>query len=201
MRKAVRHLKQSDPVLADIITRVGPCRIEYGAPTFASLTESIVYQQLAGAAAATIFRRFTDLTGLPLTPGGVLRLSDEQMRAAGLSKQKLSYIRDLAEQVTDGRVRFGHLHQLTDDEVIAELTQVKGIGRWTAQMFLMFTLQRMDVLPTGDLGIQSAIKKHYRKRKLPKPAEMEKLARKWQPYRTIACWYLWKSLDTKLPAK
>lgn len=197
MRKAVNHLKKCDPVMAAIIAQHGSCKLNFGPPTFASLTESIVYQQLAGAAAATIFRRFTDLTGLPLTPKGVLPLSDEQMRAAGLSKQKLSYIRDLAERVTDGRVRFDHLHQLSDDEVIAELTQVKGIGQWTAQMFLMFSLQRMDVLPTGDLGIQSAMKKLYRKRKLPKPAEMEKIARKWQPYRTIACWYLWRSVDTK----
>ena len=197
MRKAVTHLKNSDPIMAAIIERHGPCRIQYGQPTFAALTESIVYQQLAGAAAAAIFRRFTDLTGLPLVPAGVLKLSDEQMRSAGLSKQKLSYIRDLAERVADGRVRFDHLHELTDDEVIAELTQVKGIGPWTAQMFLMFTLKRMDVLPTGDLGIQSAIKKHYRKRKLPKPADMEKLARKWVPYRTIACWYLWKCVDAK----
>ncbi len=197
MRKAVNHLKKSDPVMAGIIERHGACKISYGPASFASLVESIVYQQLAGAAAAAIFRRFTDLTGMPLVPAGVLRLSDEQMRGAGLSKQKLSYIRDLAERVTDGRVRFDHLHELTDDEVIAELTQVKGIGRWTAQMFLMFTLQRMDVLPTGDLGIQSAMKRHYRKRKLPKPAEMEKIARKWQPYRTIACWYLWKCVDAK----
>ena len=197
MRKAVTHLKNSDPIMAAIIERHGPCRIQYGQPTFAALVESIVYQQLAGAAAAAIFRRFTDLAGLPLVPAGVLKLSDEQMRSAGLSKQKLSYIRDLAERVADGRVRFDHLHELTDDEVIAELTQVKGIGPWTAQMFLMFTLKRMDVLPTGDLGIQSAIKKHYRKRKLPKPADMEKLARKWAPYRTIACWYLWKCVDAK----
>jgi len=197
MRNAVLHLKKSDPILRGIIEKYGACRIVYGEPCFASLAETIVYQQLHGKAAATIFKRFTDLTGLPLLPEGVLKLGDEQMRSAGLSKQKTSYLRSLAELTLSGALNFEQLPNLPNEEVIAHLTQVKGIGIWSAQMFLMFTLRRSDVLPTGDLGIQIAIQRHYRKRKLPKPAEMEKIAKAWVPYRTYACWYLWKSVDTK----
>jgi DNA-3-methyladenine glycosylase II len=199
MRKAINHLKKSDPVLSAIIERVGPCKIAYGDPTFASLAEAIVYQQLNGRAALTIFNRFADLAGRPLTPQGILKLKEQQMRSAGLSKQKLSYIRSLAELTQSGELNFTRLPDMPDDEVIAHLTEVKGVGTWTAQMFLMFSLRRPDVLPTGDFGIQTAIRKHYRKRKMPKPAEMERIANAWVPYRTFACWYLWKSLDTKKP--
>jgi len=197
MRKAILHLKKADPVLAAIIERVGPYRMNYDEPAFASLAEAIVYQQLHGKAAATIFRRLTDLAGLPLEPEGILRLSKAQMRAAGLSKQKLSYLRDLAAKTQGGEVQFAHLPELPDEEVIKELTKVKGIGVWTAHMFLIFSLRRTNVLPTGDLGIQMAIRKHYRKRKLLKPAQMERIARPWEPYRSVACWYLWRSLDIK----
>jgi len=197
MRKAILHLKKADPVLAAIIARVGPYRMNYDEPAFASLAEAIVYQQLHGKAAATIFRRLTDLAGLPLEPEGILRLSEAQMRAAGLSKQKLSHLRDLAAKTQCGEVQFAHLPELPDEEVIKELTRVKGIGVWTAHMFLIFSLRRTNVLPTGDLGIQMAIRRHYRKRKLLKPAQMEKIARPWEPYRSVACWYLWRSLDIK----
>lgn len=197
MRKAVNHLKKSDPVLRSIIERVGPCRMEFGEPTFHSVAESIVYQQLNGKAAVTIFKRFTDAAGLPVTPEGILKLSDEQLRAVGLSKQKSSYVRDLAEKTRAGLLDFSRLHEQSNEEVIEHLTQVKGVGVWTAHMFLMFTLRREDVLPTGDYGIQAAMKKHYRKRKLPKPKDMEKIAKAWAPYRSIACWYLWRSLDIK----
>jgi DNA-3-methyladenine glycosylase II len=197
MRKAITHLKQADPVLAAIIDRVGAYRMNYDDPAFASLAEAIVYQQLNGKAAATIFKRLTDLTGLPLTPEGILKLSEEQMRAVGLSKQKLAYLRDLATKTAKGEIDFKRLPDLRDDDVIKELTKIKGIGVWTAHMFLMFSLRRPNILPTGDLGIQMAIRKHYRKRKLPKPAQMEKLAKCWEPYRSVACWYLWRSLDVK----
>ena len=197
MRKAVNHLKKSDPVLRAIIERVGPCRMEFGPPEFASLAESIVYQQLNGKAAVTIFNRFAALAGDPITPEGILKLSDEQLRAVGLSKQKSSYMKDLAEKTKAGLLDFSKLPALSDEEVIEHLTQVKGIGVWTAHMFLMFTLKRSDVLPTGDYGVQAAMKKHYRKRKMPKPKEMEKIARAWSPYRSVACWYLWRSLDIK----
>lgn len=171
--------------------------MEYGEPTFHSLAESILYQQLNGKAAATIFKRFTDAAGDPLTPEGILALSDAQMRAVGLSKQKTSYLRDLAEKTKAGLLEFDKLPTLSDPEVIEHLVQVKGIGVWTAHMFLMFTLRRPDVLPTGDYGVQMAMKKHYRKRKLPKAKDMEKIAKCWAPYRSIACWYLWRSLDIK----
>jgi len=119
------------------------------------------------------------------------------MRAAGLSKQKLSYLRDLAAKAQSGEVQFGHLPELPDEEVIKQLTKVKGVGVWTAHMFLIFSLRRVNVLPTGDLGIQMAMRKHYRKRKLPRPVQMERIAKPWEPYRTVACWYLWRSLDIK----
>ena len=199
MRKAILHLKKSDPVLAAIIERVGPYRVEYGDPTFHSLAEAIVYQQLNGKAAVTIFKRFSDLAGTPLTPAGILKLTDAQMRSVGLSKQKSSYLKDMAQRAAQGELDFSRLGEMTDDEVIEHLTQVKGVGVWTAHMFLMFTLRRPNVLPTGDYGVQNAIRKHYRKRKLPKPAQMEKIAKCWEPYRTVACWYLWRSLDVKLP--
>lgn len=200
MRKAIHHLKKCDPVLRGIIERIGPCRMEFGLPEFHRLAEAIVYQQLNGKAALTIFKRFASLAGEPLTPLGILKLSDAQLRGVGLSKQKSAYLKDLAAKTRDGLLDFSKLLEMPDEEVIKHLTQVKGVGVWTAQMFLMFTLKRPDILPTGDYGVQAAIKKHYRKRKLPKPKDMEKIARVWSPYRSIACWYLWRSLDVKTVA-
>ena len=197
MRKAVIHLKNCDPVLRAIIERVGPCRIDYSVPEFSSLAEAIVYQQLNGKAAVTIFKRFSDLAGDPLTPEGILKLTDEQLRSVGLSKQKSSYVKDLAAKTASGLLNFSGLHELSDEEVIKHLTQVKGIGVWTAHMFLIFSLRRPNILPTGDYGVQVALKKHYRKRKLPRPKDMEKIARAWEPYRSVACWYMWRSLDIK----
>jgi DNA-3-methyladenine glycosylase II len=222
MRKAVIHLKKSDPVMRAIIERIGPCRMRFGPPEFHSLAEAIVYQQLNGNAAETIFKRFAALAGEPLTPEGILKLSDEQMRSAGLSKQKSAYLKDLAAKTAAGLLDFSRLSNLPDAEVIEHLTQVKGIGVWTAQMFLMFTLKRENVLPTGDFGIRMAMYKHYldaqrtkparkspagknpaakkarkQKIKLPTPEQMEQIAKRWEPYRSAACWYLWQSLDTK----
>jgi len=197
MRRALNHLKKADPVLRAIIERIGPFRMEYGPPEFHSLAEAIVYQQLNGKAAVTIFNRFANLAGKPLTPQGIAKLTDQQMRGVGLSKQKSSYLRDMAERALSGQLDFSKLHEQSDEEVIKHLTQVKGVGVWTAQMFLMFTLRRENVLPTGDFGVQMAVKKHYKKRKMPRPAVMEKIARPWEPYRSIACWYLWRSLDIK----
>jgi DNA-3-methyladenine glycosylase II len=219
MRKAVIHLKKSDPVIRAIIERIGPCRMRFGPAEFHRLGEAIVYQQLNGRAAETIFKRFAALAGEPLTPEGILKLTDEQMRGAGLSKQKSAYLKDLAAKTVSGALDFARLAELPDEEVIAHLTQVKGIGVWTAQMFLMFSLRRENVLPTGDFGVRTAMYKHYldvqrakaakkstvakkgrkRKIKLPSPEQMEKIARCWEPYRSVACWYLWQSLDTKTP--
>ena len=197
MRKAINHLKECDPVLRAIIERVGPFRMEYGEPQFCSVAEAIVYQQLNGKAAQTILKRFASLAGEPLTPEGILRLSDEQHRRVGLSKQKSAYLKDLAAKTAAGVLDFSKLPALPDEEVIEHLTQVKGIGVWTAHMFLIFSLRRLNVLPTGDYGVQMALKRHYRKRKLPKPKDMEKIARAWEPYRSVACWYMWRSLDIK----
>ena len=197
MRRAVTHLKKADPVLRSIIERVGPCRMEFGPPEFSSLAEAIIYQQLNGRAALTIFKRFAALAGDPLTPEGILKLTDAQMRSVGLSKQKSAYLKDLAAKTHDGLLDFARLAQASDEEVIEHLTQVKGIGVWTAHMFLMFSLRRPNVLPTGDYGVQVAVKKHYKKRKLPKPKDMAKIAKCWEPYRSVACWYLWRSLDIK----
>jgi len=196
-RQAINHLKKSDPVLAAIIERIGPCRIEFGEPAFHSLAEAILYQQLNGKAAVTIFNRFTAVAGNPLTPHGILKLTDAQMREVGLSRQKTSYLRDLSEKTQAGLLEFERMPEMTEDDVIAHLTQVKGVGVWTAHMFLMFTLRRPDILPTGDYGVQAAMKKYYKKRKWPKPDVMHKIAKPWAPYRSIACWYLWKSLDMK----
>jgi 3-methyladenine DNA glycosylase/8-oxoguanine DNA glycosylase len=198
VRKAIHHLKKSDPILGAIIERVGPCRMEYGNPEFHSLAEAIVYQQLNGKAAVTIFKRFAALAGEPLAPEGILKLTDKQMREAGLSRQKSSYLRDLAERTHRGELNFTRLPELSDQEVIEHLTQVKGIGVWTAHMFLIFALRRPNVLPTGDFGVRMAIKKHYNKRKLPKPAQMERIAKCWEPYRSVACWYLWRSMDVQI---
>ncbi len=197
MRKAINHLKKSDPVMRGIIERVGACRMEFGEPTFHSLAEAIVYQQLNGKAAVTIFKRFTDAAGAPVTPKGSPQVHRAANASRRLSKQKSSYLRDLAAKTESGLLNFDKLQAMEELDVIEHLTQVKGIGVWTAHMFLMFTLRRPDVLPTGDYGIQVAIKKHYRKRKLPRPKDMEKIASAWSPYRSVACWYLWRSLDIK----
>jgi DNA-3-methyladenine glycosylase II len=225
MRKAIHHLKKSDPVMRAIIERIGSCRMQFGPPEFHSLAEAIVYQQLNGKAAVTIFKRFAALTGEPVTPEAILKLSDEQMRSAGLSRQKSAYLKDLAVKTSAGVLDFSQLSNLPDAEVIERLTLVKGIGVWTAQMFLIFTLKRENVLPTGDFGIRMAMYKHYldvkrakagktstsgkksalskkgpkRKIQLPSPEQMEKIAKCWEPYRSVACWYLWQSIDIKTP--
>jgi len=194
MRKAINHLKKTDPIMATIIASVGPFKPSYHEPTFRALVRSIVFQQLAGAAARTIFNRLEAACNGDVTPASILKLSDAQLRAVGLSKQKLSYVRSLAELTQSGEIVFEKLGEMDDEGIIEHLTRVKGIGRWTAQMFLMFALRRPDVMPHVDFGLNSAIKKHYRKRKL-KPPHIDKIAKSWQPYRSIACWYLWRSLD------
>jgi len=189
-------LKQSDPVLAGIIERVGTYRIEYREPEFPTLVRSIVYQQLNGKAAFTILSRL--LAAMPdgrLTPDAILGLTAERMRALGLSGQKTAYIRDLAERTRAGNLDFARFVGMNDEDVVQHLTQVKGVGVWTAHMFLIFALRRPNILPTGDLGVRAAIKKAYKLRELPKPQKMEKIAKRWHPYCSVAAWYLWRSLD------
>jgi len=155
-----------------------------------------VYQQLSGKAAGTIHARFQALfpAGEP-TPERLVKLTDEQLRGVGLSRQKTLYLRDLSQKILDDSLPLDEIESMTDDEVIAHLVQVKGIGRWTAQMFLMFRLGRPDVLPELDLGIQNAVKRAYRMRKRPTPKQVKRIGAKWSPHATVACWYLWRSLD------
>jgi len=196
MRKALNHLKKSDPVLCAIIDRVGPYAMQYREPVFQTLVRSIVYQQLHGKAAATIFGRLQAAAkDDPITPESILRLRPARMRALGLSTQKMTYIRELARLTRDGEIDFTGCLTLEDAQVIEHLTRCKGIGVWTVHMFLMFALRRPDVLPTGDLGIRSAMKKAYNLPDLPKPDEMHRIASPWRPYASVACWYLWRSLD------
>jgi DNA-3-methyladenine glycosylase II len=196
-RRARLHLRKVDPVLARVIEAVGPYRPadRTGGSHFGALIRSIVFQQLSGKAANTIHLRFCALfpDGEP-TPAGVLAASNAQLRAVGLSRQKVAYLRDLAGKVHAGHLPLDHVETLEDDALIEHLVQVKGIGRWTAQMFLMFKLGRADVLPELDLGIQNAIRRAYRKRKVA-PKDVLRIGAKWSPYASIACWYLWRSLD------
>lgn len=195
MKEAIVHLRGADPVMRAIIDQVGAYQIQFRDPDFETLVKSIVYQQLSGRVAGVIFGRVTDAAGGRLTPEGILKLRPVRMRTLGLSNQKTAYIRDLARHARDGRVAFEELARLPDEAVIERLTEVKGIGVWTAHMFLIFALRRPDVLPTGDLGIRNAIRNAYGLLALPKPAEMETLSEPWRPYRTVASWYLWRSLE------
>jgi DNA-3-methyladenine glycosylase II len=158
-----------------------------------------VFQQLNGKAARTIWQRLIDAAGgEPLTPAAVRRLRAPTLRRVGLSRQKATYVRELARHTAEGTLDFTALPAMSDEEVIAALTRVKGIGVWSAHMFLIFALRRHDVLPVGDYGVRAAIKKLYGKRQLPTPREMETLARRWRPYCSVACWYFWRSQDVKL---
>src|SRR6478735_4922776 len=201
-RKAVAHLRKIDPDLAKVIDKIGPYK---GWPAsngthFDAVCRSIVFQQLSGKAAGTIHGRFQGLYGgrTPL-PDELATTSDEKLRAIGLSRQKSAYLKDLGSRVALGELPIETLHELSDEEIISALTQVKGIGRWTAQMFLMFRLGRLDVLPDLDLGIQKGIQRAYRLRKLPPPERVKKIGAKWAPYRTIASWYMWRLLDAPTP--
>jgi DNA-3-methyladenine glycosylase II len=200
MKKAITHLKKSDAILAAIIERAGAYKINYAEPGFQTLVQSITSQQLNGKAAATIFGRLKAAAKAdPITPESILKLRPARMRSLGLSGQKMSYIRELARMTRDGEVSFEQCLTLEDGAVVEHLTRVKGVGVWTVHMFLMFALRRHDVLPTGDLGIRMAMKKAYGLEELPKPAEMEKIAEPWKPYSSVACWYLWRSLEVKEP--
>jgi len=198
LRKAVAHLRAADPLLSDVIDRVGPCRFAPRAEGthFDAVVRAIVYQQLSGKAAATIHARVMGLYGnRPPSPAEMLETPDSDLREAGLSRQKLSYLKDLAEKVDSGDVPLHDLDELADDEVVDALVKVKGVGRWTAQMFLMFRLGRLDVLPDLDLGIQKGIQLMHGLDTLPPPRRVLELGEPWRPYRTIASWYLWRSLE------
>lgn len=179
-----------------LIERLGPYRIEYAPADFSTLVRSIVLQQLSGKVAVTLYRRLVEALedGGTVTPEAILRLPEHRMRAIGLSRAKISYIRNAARECVEGRLDLGRLETAPDEEVIRELTRIKGIGAWTAHMYLIFALRRPDVLPIGDLGIRVAVHREYNLPDLPAPAEVERLGRPWRPYASVASWYLWRSL-------
>jgi DNA-3-methyladenine glycosylase II len=200
--RARRLLLRRDPVLAAIIRRHGPCRIADALRVdhFSALVRAIIFQQLSTKAASTIHGRLVAM--LPenrVTPAALAVITEEQFRRVGVSRQKAMYLRDLCERLSCGDVSLERIEALDDESVIAALTKIKGIGRWTAEMFLMFRLHRPDILPVGDLGILTAVQKAYRLRKRPTPDRLRQLADVWKPYRSIACWYLWRSLDNEGP--
>ena len=199
---ARRTLARRDPVLRDLMRRRGACGLADAQHTdpFQALVHAIISQQLSTRAAATIASRVDALLGGVPTPASLANVSDVQLRGAGLSGQKISYLRALSAHVSDGSLDLGALGAMPDEAVIDALTQVKGIGRWTAEMFLMFRLHRPDVLPVGDLGIGKAVQRAYRLRTLPSPTRLLRIGEAWRPYRSVACWYLWASLST-IPAQ
>jgi len=195
--RATAHLRRADPVMAAMIARVGPCgyALEEGGSAFSKLLQSIMYQQITGRAAETIHGRLRRLVGRRHPrPGDILAASDADLRGCGLSRQKIRYLRDLTAHASDGLALRG-LGRLEDEVVIERLCAVNGIGRWTAEMFLIFRLGRLDVLPVADYGIRKALQRAYGLRALPTPDWMRRRAEPWRPYRTVACWYLWRSVD------
>ena len=197
--RARRLLARRDPVLRDLMRAHGPCGLaaRQHANPFKALARAIVGQQLSAKAAATIFSRFEALFEAFPTPEQVLALPDDRLRAVGLSSQKTAYLRDLCRRIVEGELPLDVFDRMDDEAVIENLTQVKGIGRWTAEMFLIFRLQRPDVLPLGDLGIAKAVQRAYKLRKAPSPDRLTRIGEAWRPYRSVACWYLWASLNNE----
>ena len=198
IRDARNALRKRDPVMREIIRQIGPFTAKTHRDRFVALARAIVYQQISGKAAASIWKQLQQL----VEPEGVNaesidRKTLDQLRTAGISRQKGTYLKDLAAKVLAGDVVLNQLGRKSDEDVIAELTRVKGIGRWTAQIFLMFTLTRKDILPVDDLGIKNAMVKAYGLKQIPDSAKMESLAEPWRPYATFACWYLWQFIDAE----
>lgn len=200
VRAALVHLKKRDPVLRDLIRRVGPFTLRAKRDHFGMLVRSIVSQQISVAAARTILQRLTDsLEPDGLCPHRISRLDHGKLRKVGISNQKAGYLVDLAAKVADGTVELKRLARAGDEAVIEGLTQIKGIGVWTAQMFLIFSLGRLDVLPVGDLGLKKAVQQQWKMDDLPDADDLESIAQSWRPYASIATWYLWRSLDNGTP--
>jgi DNA-3-methyladenine glycosylase II len=193
----IKYLSNVDAQLAGVIKAIGQYSIKVRNNAFQSLVESIIFQQLAGTAATVIFGRFIKYyNGIMPTPVQILSTPETELKSkVGLSSKKIEYLKDLSSKIEDGRLNLDILPSMADEEVITTLQQVKGIGRWTAEMFLIFCLGRQDVLPVTDLGIRKAMQKLYLLPELPKPATMLAIAQPWKPYRSIATWYLWKSLS------
>jgi 3-methyladenine DNA glycosylase/8-oxoguanine DNA glycosylase len=200
---AVAHLRAADSVLARVIDTIGPFTLEPVSGSYRALARAIFFQQLAGPAARAIMKRVLDLLGTNderfFTPAEFLSATDEDLRAAGLSRQKLAYLRDLAEKFASGELREGEFAALDDEDVITRVASVKGIGRWTAEMFLIFSLGRPDVLPVDDLGVRRGFQQTYGLDGLPLPEQMRSIAEPWRPYRSVGTWYMWRSLGVALP--
>lgn len=192
---AADHLAEADPVMADLVERHAPIEVDVVDDRFEALCRAIVFQQLSGAAAATIWSRIEALLDGPPTPEGVRRVDGDALADAGVSPQKRRYLRSLSDRVLDGDLDLEGLDDLGDGEVVDEVTEVTGIGRWTAQMFLIFTLTRPDVLPVGDLGLRKGVQAVYGLDDRPGPAELKKIAEPWRPYRSAATWLIWRSQD------
>jgi len=194
--QGTRQLKKNDPALARMINRLGPYEFQLDRDHYESLVGSIIFQQLAGAAARAILNRFKQIyNGKIPRPRQYLDTEERHLRASGLSPQKIRYIRDLSERIENGVLDLKRLSELKSDEVVEELDEVKGIGRWTAEMFLIFVQGRTDVLPVDDLGLRKATQKIYRLRKLPTKEKFEQLSKNWHPYCSIATLYLWRSQE------
>jgi DNA-3-methyladenine glycosylase II len=197
----LNHLRAADPVIRCVIDQVGPFRLKLQRNRFRSLVRSIIAQQISGSAARSIHEKLRrSLAPRRVTPENLARLTLAQMRSAGLSPQKSAYLSDLSNKVLDGHVRLAKLARLPDDEVVAELVQVKGIGFWTAQMFLIFSLGRVDVFPHQDLGIRTALRNLYRLPNLPDKETGHEIARPWRPFATLGSWYCWRSLELRQPS-
>lgn len=198
VKVAAEYLTKADPTLAPVVKKYGLCTMRPHKNYYQELVESIISQQLSVKAGASIVKKFIALFGDTFpSPEAILKKNVDELRTAGLSRAKATYVRDLAQHVVDAKIKFDHLDSLTNDQIIKELTAVKGIGEWTVHMFLMFCMGRMDVLATGDLGIKNGIWKLYGFDHLPTPQEVQAIADKnnWHPYESIACWYVWQSLD------
>lgn len=197
---AENKLSAADPILAALIIQHGPCQLLPHTDYYRQLVRSIIGQQLSVKAAATIYQRFIDLShGSMPTPEQILETDVEALRQIGCSYSKANYIKDLAQHILDGRLDLDHIATLPNPTIIEQLVSVKGIGEWSAHMFMMFSLGRLDILPTGDLGIRKAMMQLYDLPNLPQPAAMHELAltRGWTPYQSVASWYLWRSLDNE----
>ena len=197
--EAVAHLKRVDARWVPVIERVGPCLLRPGRDRFGTLVRAIIGQQISARAAATINTRLRNRVAGPLDPGALLALGEPELRAAGLSGVKARYVLNLAEAVADGRLPLRRIGTRTDEEIIARLTAIKGIGTWTAQMFLIFSLNRPDVLPNGDLGVRAGLRDLHGLPDLPTPAQCIPLAEPWRPFRTVAMWYLWRGIIAPVP--
>jgi DNA-3-methyladenine glycosylase II len=191
--KARRHLARRDAKLKRLIARIGPCTLQPHADHFELVVRSIISQQISTRAALAIHGRLAALVGKRIRPQGILRATDDELRSAGLSRNKVQSLRDLAEKCADGAVRFKQLAGLDDEAVIEQLTPVRGIGRWTAEMFLIFGLGRLDVLPVNDFGLRNGIRREHELAELPNRATLLELTGGWAPYRTIGTWYIWRS--------